>query len=153
MTNLPRIFALLAIAAVQAAMADDSPPPNAADLIAARRAGMEVQATRIAAILKTVGTDADVTQFAADAAAMAAWGQDIPALFPPGTEGGPDTKASAAVWSDRPGFENAAARLTTAAESMAKAAAAGDQPAFIKAFRATSLACAACHVTYRFGKN
>jgi cytochrome c556 len=123
------------------------------DLITARRAGMQVQASTIAAILNAIAGNADITQFAAAADAIAARGRDMVALFPRGSEGGPDTKAASAVWSDRAGFESAAAGLTTAAQAMAKAAAAGNQADFIRAFRATSLACATCHVTYRYGRN
>jgi cytochrome c556 len=70
-----------------------------------------------------------------------------------GTESGQHTQARPAVWSDRAGFEKAATNLTVAAQAMAKAAAANNQREFINAFRATSLACATCHVTYRSGRN
>jgi cytochrome c556 len=153
MNRLLLSIALLGFVGIQGAKADDPPAVAADDLIAARRTGMEMQASVIAAILQAIAANADITQFAAPGDAMAAWGKDMLELFPPGTEGGQDSKASPAVWSDRAGFENAAARLTTAAQAMAKAAAAGDQTEFINGFRATNLACANCHFTYRFGRN
>ena len=146
-------IALLVVVGILGAPADGSPPSSADDLVTARKAGMEDQAAVIASILQSIGTNADVAQFAAAGDAMAAWSETIGELFPPGTEAANGTQARPAVWSDRDGFEKAAADLTKAARAMAKAAAAGDQPAFITAYRATSLACAACHVTYRSGRN
>jgi cytochrome c556 len=153
MNRLLLSIALVGTASLHAGSAENPPAPTADDLIAARKAGMEVQSSTIAAILQAIGANADITHFEAAGDAIAAWGQALPELFPPGTETGQDTQARPAVWSDRAGFEKAAAKLTAAARTMAKAAAAGNQSEFINAFRATNLACAACHFTYRFGRN
>jgi cytochrome c556 len=69
----------------------------------------------------------------------------IPALFPPGSEGG---DALPAIWENFPDFEAKAAALKTAADA---AAAAADQglEAFGPAFGAVGQACGACHQTYR----
>jgi cytochrome c556 len=153
MKTLALSLAILSISGVLGANAQGPPSGSADDLVLARKSGMEVQASVIAAILQAIGTSADISQFAGAGDAMAAWSQTIPELFPAGTEAGNDTQARPAVWSDRAGFEKAAAILTAAAQSMAKAAAAGNQSEFIRAFRATSLACASCHVTFRSGRN
>jgi cytochrome c556 len=114
---------------------------------------MAIQSSVVASILQAISANVDIVPFEATSDAMAKWSQRLPDLFPPGTDSGHNTQARPAVWSDRAGFEKAAANLTIAAQAMAKAAAAGNQSEFIKAFRATSLACATCHVTYRSGRN
>jgi cytochrome c556 len=153
MNRLPLSTALLVIGLIFGAQADESPAAAADYLIALRQTGMAIQSSVVAAILQAIGTNADIVPFAATGDAMAEWSQGLPDQFPPGTESGQNTQARPAVWSDRAGFEKAAANLTVAAQAMAKAATAGNQSEFIKAFRATSLACATCHVTYRSGRN
>jgi cytochrome c556 len=150
MNKLLLSIALLAIGRIHGAHAD-GPMPD--ELIAARKASMEAQSSLLAAIMQAIVVNADIRPFAATGEAIATWSRDLLDLFPTGTEAGNDTQARPAVWSDRAGFEKAAANLTEAAQTMAKAAAAGDQAEFIKAYRGTMLACAACHVTYRFGRN
>jgi cytochrome c556 len=153
MNKLLLSMAILGIMGTYAASADDAPAASADEVIAVRQAGMAVQSSAVAEILQAIGTNADITPFEATGDAMAEWSKGLPGLFPPGTESGQNTQARPAVWSDRAGFENAAANLTKAALAMAKAAAANNQREFINAFRATSLACATCHVTYRSGRN
>jgi cytochrome c556 len=139
--------ALLLTGGLQGAQAD---APE--DLIAARKAGMEAQSAQLAAITQAIIVNADIRQFAATGEAIAAWSKDIVDQFPPGTDGH-GSEARPAVWSDRAGFEKAAVKLGEAAQVMAKAAASGDQADFMRAYRGTLLACAACHVIYRSGRN
>ena len=153
MNRLLLSMAILAIGGIHRVQADDPPAVTPDELITARKASMEAQSSRLAAIMPAIVINADIRPFAATGDAIAAWADDLPNLFPTGTEAGNDTQARPAVWSDRAGFEKAAAKLTEAAQTMAKAAAAGDQAEFIKAYRGTMLACAACHVTYRSGRN
>jgi cytochrome c556 len=153
MNRLLLSMAILGVGGICGAQADDSQAAATDAVIAVRQAGMAVQSSVVAAILQAIGTNADIMPFAATGDAMAEWSQRLPDLFPPGTESGQNTQARPAVWSDRAGFEKAAASLTVAAQAMAKAAAADNQREFINAFRATSLACATCHVTYRSGRN
>jgi cytochrome c556 len=147
---LPSLL-VLSLGIAPAARAVD-PPITANEMIAARRGGMAEQAGVVAAILRAIAGGDDLVPFASAGSVMAAWSRGMPALFPPGTEAG-NTQARPAVWSDRAGFERSASRLAQAAEAMASAASAGDRPAFLSAFRATSLACAECHVAYRSGRN
>jgi cytochrome c556 len=153
MNRLLPSIALLAIGSIHGVQADDAPAVTPDELIAARKAGMEVQSLLLAAITQGIITGADIRPFEATGNAISAWGTNLLELFPAGTEVGNDTQARAAVWSDRAGFEKAAAKLTEAAQRMAKAAAGGDQAEFIRAYRGTMLACAGCHVTYRSGRN
>lgn len=67
-------------------------------------------------------------------------------LFPPGSDTG-ETKATAAVWSDRAGFEAAVAKFNQAvADNAAKATTADG---FKAAFAAAGEQCRACHQTFK----
>ncbi|QTI80216.1 cytochrome c [Roseomonas marmotae] len=72
---------------------------------------------------------------------------NLPALFPPGTT--ENTKARPEVWSERAGFERAAANASQAAATLASTAASGDGAATASAFREMGGACGACHRNYR----
>jgi len=53
------------------------------------------------------------------------------------------------VWSDRAGFEKAAATLATEAAELANIAKAGDQAGFAAQWGVVRNACSACHDKYR----
>ena len=117
-------------------------------LIAIRQAGYDLQFANLGDLKRAVESrTAEVKPFKPNAEAIVAWSKVIPALFPKGT--GQNTKALPAVWSDRAGFEKAAATLTAAAEGLVKAADANDPAAFATAFKATADACGGCHRPYR----
>jgi cytochrome c556 len=153
MNRLLLVVALLAVWSIQRGTTQGPASAAADDLIAARQAGMVIQASLIADILRAVGSNADISPFEDAGEAIAAWAVALPDLFSEGTEHGHNTRALPAIWSDRAGFEQAATNLTQSALIMAKAAAANNQFEFIKAFRATNLACAKCHFAYRYGLN
>ena len=117
-------------------------------LVAIRQAGYDLQFANMGDMKRAV--EAGVTEvkpFKPNAEAILAWSKVIPALFPKGTD--KNTKALPAIWSDRAGFEKAAATLSAAAESLVKAADANDPGAFVAAFKATADACGGCHRPYR----
>ena len=74
--------------------------------------------------------------------------EQFPSLFPPGSESGGDTKASAKIWEDMAGFEAAAAKLVADAKA-AETAAADGLEAFKTAFGAVGADCGGCHEAYR----
>lgn len=131
----------------KAGFAQTAPKPD--EIIAARQAGYDLLGSVAVDMKHAVDAGADVTGFADNAAAMANWGRAIPGLFPPGTESGHNTKALPAIWSDRAGFEKAAANFTDAAEKLSEAAKSGDKSAFADALKATGGTCGACHKAYR----
>ena len=98
---------------------------------------------------RAVKANEDVKPFADGAKAISQWALQFPTLFPPRSDKGHDTKALPTVWSDRAGFEKAAATLSDAASKLSAAAKAGDQAAFAERFDAMTKACAACHKTYK----
>jgi cytochrome c556 len=117
-------------------------------VIAGRKAAYDLQGA-VAALMKgAVDSGAEVKPYANGAKAMVAWGKAIPGMFPPGTDTGA-TKALPAVWSDKAGFEKAAATFVGNAEKLQAAADSGDKAAFADAFKATSASCGACHNNYR----
>lgn len=119
------------------------------EIIAARQGGMALAGGNSDAMKAAVQSGAEVKPFADGAAAMVKWGNAFPALFAAGTESGHDTKAKSEIWSDRAGFQKAAANLVAAAEKLGDAAKSGDKAAFAAAFTATGQACGACHRTYK----
>jgi cytochrome c556 len=121
---------------------------KANDLIAMRQAEMEMSAA-LAGLMKPVAqAKGDPASLKDAAAALAAWAPTITSQFPPGTETGHETKARPEIWSDRAGFEKAAADFTKAAQGLAEAAK-RDGATFAAAYQATGEACLGCHRPYR----
>ena len=119
------------------------------EIIAARQGGMALTGG-IADLMKagvTAGTDPKV--FADPAAALAKWGGAYPALFPEGTQTGHDTKAKPEIWSDRAGFDKAAAAFVVASEKLTEAAKSGDKALFAAAFSEEGKTCGGCHRAYK----
>jgi len=118
-------------------------------VILARQAVMDLQAATTGALKRTLDAKGDVKPLKDGADAIAKSAQVIPALFPAGTDKGGNTKALPAVWSDRAGFEQAAANLGKAAQALSAAAASGDEAATANAFRDLGQACGNCHRNFR----
>ena len=139
----------LAIGLVGMAHAADTTPIKSDDVIAARQAGFDLQAGVLAAMKATVDAGTPVKPLTDGAKGLSSWGHVIPSLFPDGTQTGRNTKAKAEIWSDRAGFEKAAANFYTEAEKLEKVAEADDKEGFATQFKATAAACGACHRAYR----
>ena len=142
--------ALLAAGFVGAAYAQGTVPMTSDAIIAARQAGYDNMSASVADMKRAV--DAKVTEvkpFKNNADAIVHWARAVPTLFPPGTEKGHNTKALPTIWSDRAGFEKAAANLASAGEALSKAAEANDAAAFAVAFQNTGKACGGCHHDFR----
>jgi cytochrome c556 len=118
------------------------------DVLAVRKAGMDLQSSTIGAVNLAAKAGVEVKSFAGAGSATAAWAKQIPTLFPPGSDKG-DTKALPEIWSDNAGFMKAAAELGTAADKLTAAAKANDKDAFAAALKDVGGACGACHKTYR----
>jgi cytochrome c556 len=140
-------------AGAQGKAAPDSESPTVSmpvdEIIAARQAAYDLMAADFGAMKRAVEAHADPKPLADGAKAIARWGHAVPAMFPPGTDKGHDTKAKPDIWSDRAGFEKAAANLGMQADKLAQAADSGDKDAFAAQWKATGDACGACHRVYR----
>lgn len=122
-----------------------APPPTPEQIITARQAGMDMVGGLAELMKAAVQSGADVQPFQEPAAAMAKWAAVYPHLFPEGTQTGGGTKAKAEVWSDRAGFEKAAAVMVAASTKLAEAAKSGDKAMFAEAFKAEGQSCGGCH--------
>lgn len=120
-----------------------------ADIILIRQAAYALNGGTFAGLKAAVEAKSDVKPLAARADALAKWGRAIPLAFPAGSDTGNPTKALPAIWSDRAGFEKAAANFTEAAEKLSILAKAGDTDGFAAQWKVTGDTCSACHKEYR----
>lgn len=130
-------------------LASAQPAPKPEELIAARQAGMAMVGGLAEQMKAAVAAGSDVKVFEEPAAAMAKWGTAYIHLFPDGTQSGLNTKAKPEIWSDRAGFEKAAATFVAASIKLAEAAKSGDKAVFAAAFQAEGQACGGCHRPYK----
>jgi cytochrome c556 len=139
-----------AFAMASATLVAQAQTPAADQIIADRQAGFKKMSDEFGAMKKAIDAGQDVKPLAADAQDIANWGKKIPTVFPPGTESGHNTHATAAVWSDRSQFDTNAANLTAAADKLAQIAATGDKAAFADQWKAVGSTCGACHANQKF---
>jgi len=118
-------------------------------IVAARKAGFDLQAGVVGGMKTAIDGGTDVKGLTDGAKGLAAWGPVIPGMFPDGTQKANGTKAKAEIWTDRAGFEKAAANFTTASEKLAILAEANDKDGFKAQYTITTQACGACHRGYR----
>jgi cytochrome c556 len=118
------------------------------DPIKTRQAGLDLLGGTLSGIKAVVTLNGDVKTVEDPAKAIGKWAVNFPTLFPPGSDKG-ETKAAPAIWTDMAGFQKAATALSSAAETLAAAAKAGDAPAVAAAFKGVGDACGACHKNYR----
>jgi cytochrome c556 len=143
LSSLVLVLAAGVLTAATATRRDD-----ADRLIAARQAGFKLQGATFGGMKAVIDAKGDVKSQAFAANAIAGWARALPGLFPAGSDGGA-TEALPTVWSDRAGFEKAAATLDAEATKLAAFAKAGDQPGFAAQWLVVRSACSACHDTYR----
>jgi cytochrome c556 len=143
---LGAVMSLFSGAALHAQQAGPLPPDQ---IIAIRKAMMDLQNGVAGAMKGAVDAKQDVKPFVPGAKGLVSSSKVIPLLFPAGTEKGGDTKAKPDIWSDQAGFQKAAANLTAAAEKLVPLADANDKEGFATQFAAVGQACGACHRNYR----
>jgi len=118
------------------------------NIIETRQAGQDLLAGNFTGIIQGVRSKAPVKAFGNSAAAMARWMKQFPTTFPEGSDKG-RTRALPTVWSDRAGFEQAAANFVTAADKLSELAKVGDTDAFEAQVKTVGEACDACHNKFR----
>jgi cytochrome c556 len=124
------------------------------EVITARRDGLKRMGGHMEAIKAVTEARGDTQPLVARAEDMAAWFQALPTRFPAGTDTPPgtgpgQTRALPVIWTERAGFERAAANAAAAAGALRTAAATGDAAATARAFQELGSTCGACHRTYR----
>jgi cytochrome c556 len=140
----------LATGGLATAQAPGMSPDSAAKFIAVRQAGLDMSAVTLGSMFKAPeGTEAKAMGFQANA--LSRWSQVLPTLFPAGTgaESGAKTRALPTIWSDRPGFDKAAADYQAATAKLLEMSKANDTAGFKAQLKAVDATCDACHAVYR----
>lgn len=144
--KMTAVGAILTVALLTAAT-----PTRRADadaLIAGRQAAFKLSGATFGAMKATIEAGGDVTKLGFSAKALSDWAHALPGMFPAGSDGGA-TKALPPVWSDRAGFEAAAATYESEAKKLGDLARAGDKAAVATQWTVVRGACGACHDKYR----
>ena len=136
------------LAGVAAALLGMTGAALAQDVITQRREGLRGMGRQMEAIKAVTDARGDTRPLVERVDTMITFYRDLPAMFPAGSDSGP-TRALPAVWSDRAGFDRAAANMVTALGALRTAAASGDVAATTAAFGQAGATCGACHRTYR----
>jgi cytochrome c556 len=125
----------------------------AAKTIAARQASLAMSAVTFGSMIHATDGGAEAKTQGFSANALARWAKVLPTMFPAAT--GPDnadgakTRALPTIWSDRAGFDKAAADYAAATSKLLDLAKAGDTPGFKDQLKVVDGTCDACHAAYR----
>jgi cytochrome c556 len=158
-TNLfaPGAFVLTAVLTA-AAPAWTAQPGEAAlspeQIVAVRQAAMGLSGETLSGVKAAADGGAEPKTLGYGAYTLFAWAKTVPGLFPPGT--GPDEiktrlRAKPQVWSDRAGFEAAAAEFTAATSKLRDLSKTNDAAGFKAQLGVIEARCNACHAQYRSG--
>jgi cytochrome c556 len=145
------LIVLAVIAIPFTALAQSQPPAPGLlpeQIVEARKSAMFLSGGDLAAMKFAADAGADVRQLVPSSRALARWARALPSLFPEGSNVAP-TKARPEVWSDRAGFEAAAADYAQAAAALAEAAQAGDRAVFLERWAEVRGSCGACHDSFK----
>jgi cytochrome c556 len=140
------LLAILAGTATVACAAPEASDP--APMIAGRQATFRLSGAVMGSMKAAIDRGDDVAGQTFAANTLANWARVMPGMFPAGSGVAP-SKALATIWSDRPGFEKAAADYQSAAAKLAGLAKAGDKPGFAAQWTELRKTCGACHDHYR----
>ncbi len=139
------LMATLAATATATWAAEASDPTP---VIAGRQATFRLSGAVMGAMKGAIDRGDDVTTQAFAAGALANWAKALPGMFPAGSGVAP-SKALPKIWSDRAGFEKAAADYGAAAAKLSGLAKTGDKPGFAAQWGELRKTCNACHEQYR----
>ena len=121
---------------------------SAAEVVAARKAGMGLAATTFGSYKGAVEAGAEVKPLAFSSRQLMKFAAALPSLFPAGTAVAP-SEAKPEIWTNRADFEAKATAFAAATTRLNAAAQAGDKAAFAAAWKETGGTCKACHDRYR----
>ncbi|MFM9937707.1 MAG: c-type cytochrome [Novosphingobium sp.] len=149
MTRKPLILTV-AIAALLAggAIASAASP---AETIAARQANFKKMGGAMKLLKEELAGGAEKAKMLTAARTIAATARQQQGLFPAGTGSGAGVKTDAlpAIWTQRPVFDAAAAKLVAEADKLAGVAGTADAATVLAQFKAVGGSCAACHRQFR----
>lgn len=141
------------LCAAGAASAHDPVSMSAQDVVAGRRAALNLSGAAMAGMKATIDAGGSVRGQAFAAGGLVRWARALPGMFPAGTgmdalpEGA--TNAKPAIWADRADFEAKAAAYAEAAGRLAELARADDAAGFAAQWQVVRGACQACHDLYK----
>lgn len=124
-------------------------PAHSQEEDSARVAGFKRAGDALKAMHRLHLPQGELTKLAAAAREIRDWGQQIPAQFPPGSDG-PDDRARPEIWEDFTRFTALADAMAARAEAVAQEAERGDKAAIALALDALGDSCSACHRRFRF---
>jgi cytochrome c556 len=133
---------LAAIAQEQAS----APAPTPHEYHELREAKMGEGRRNFVALKQAADSGGDLAALAPRIQSLIAWSDELPTLFPAGSEGG-HTRPE--IWSNPTGFAAAAQRFQAATRALAAPAAAGDRPAFLTAWTEVRASCGGCHADFK----
>ena len=144
----------IALASAYAAKSAEPAPPvlTPDQIIAARQASLDMSVMTMAEMKTAVNNGLDVKKQFYPAKTLARWARALPTMFPAGTGPGVtsvETHALANIWTDRAGFEKAAAAYAAAADKLGEFARNGDSAGFAGQLAAVSKTCDACHDDFK----
>ncbi|NEX91705.1 cytochrome c [Caulobacter sp. 17J65-9] len=124
---------------------------SAQDVVATRQSALDMSAAAFGGMKGVIDAGADVKGQAFAAKGLARWAKQLPSMFPAGTgaDSGVATKAKAEIWTDRAGFEKAAADYAAQTQKLAELAEANDKAGFAAQWATVRQSCGACHDGYR----
>lgn len=145
MRHIILVTALIGCTVMRAAQAQaPTPAPlQPVDVVAVRQAGMALSHGTYRGLAAAVEAKAEPARYVQAARGLAAWGRQIPALFP--AAAGTGRLGFPTIFTERAEFEAAAAAFVTAAEALHKVTLANDAAAFPAAVKAVTDACLGCH--------
>jgi cytochrome c556 len=129
-----------------------APVLTAEQVIAARQASLDLSVMDMAEMKLAQKDGIDVKKQYYPAKTLARWAKALPTMFPQGTGQGAtasETHALPGVWTDRAGFEKAAANYADAADKLAARARNGDTSGFQAQLATVAKTCDACHEDYQ----
>lgn len=141
------------LCAVGAAGAQVAPPISAQEVVAGRRAALNLSGAAMGGMKATIDAGGSVRGQASAAGGIARWARALPGMFPGGTgmadlpEGA--TNAKAEIWTDRAGFEAKAATYAAEAQKLADLARADDAAGFAAQWTVVRATCQACHDSFK----
>jgi cytochrome c556 len=143
------IFTLVTIplTAIAQEQTPPAPPTTPAEFHHAREAKMGQSRQTLIALKQAADSGADLAALAPRIEWLVQWSRALPTLFPEGSDVGSDARPE--IWSDRAGFNEAAAQFQAAVQGLAAPAAANDHAAFLTAWTAVQASCGGCHDNYR----
>jgi cytochrome c556 len=137
---------------IESGAAPAPPTLTPEQIIAARQASLDMSAMTMAEMKTAVTDGLDVKKQFYPAKTLARWANALPTMFPAGTGQGTtsaETHALATIWTDRAGFEKAAAAYVAAADKLGEFAKDGDSAGFASQLTVVSKACDSCHGDFK----